>query len=344
MTEAPFYVTGIAVSQFAHGADALGLDSREALRRAGLDEAVHLRPGERVAEKAYEKLLLELILTSHNDSFGADIGKQLMPPLYGVLMSLALSARTLGDAFSELARYQALASGNCGALEYASGPTGATLTITMAHQNPVIRRHVAECVLTQFAGLIQLLTGRQELKPRAAWVEHDPASEAAARRLEASLGCTVNWRSHGNRLELDRVTHEFALLGHGDETLQAARELAERQLQALNERVSGINQIRLLVRELIRERAPRRDTVAEKLNISTRTLDRRLKEAGLTWQALVDSLRAQLAVEYLADDRLSVADIAARLGFSDIRSFQRRFRKWTGLAPSDYRRQSGQGG
>ena len=339
MTDPSFYVTGIAVSQFVHGAETLGLNSRDALSRAGLREAVHLRPGERVPEAAYERLLLELIVASQNDSFGADIGKQLMPPLYGVLMSLALSAATVGEAFAELARYQGLASGNCGALDYSSDADGASLTITMAHQNPVIRRHVAECVLTQFAGLIRLMTGRRELTPDRASVEHGPASEAASRRLAASLGCPVAWRSHTNQLHLNQTVHEFPLLGHGEDMLHSARQLAERQLAAINERTSAVAQIRLHVRELMRESSPRRETVADRLHISTRTLDRRLAEAGLNWQALVDGLRAQLAVEYLADDTLTVAEVAGRLGFSEIRSFQRRFRKWTGLSPSDYRQQ-----
>lgn len=341
MTDSHFYVTGIAVAQFAHGADALGLNSREAIKRAGLDENLHLQPAARVPEPAYEKLLLELIVASHNDSLGADIGKQLMPPLYGVLMSLAMSARTVGGAFAELSRYQALASGNCGALSYEAHDDGATLTVTMAHQNPVIRRHVAECVLTQFAGLIQLLSGRRELTPAGASVEHAPASAAAARRFEAGLACPVNWRCENNQLHLDPATHEFALLGHGDETLQAARQLADRQLQAVNDRLSGIDGIRLHVRELIRQGSPRRDTVAERLNISTRTLDRRLADAGLTWQALVDGLRARLAMDYLADSSLTVAEVSARLGFSDIRSFQRRFRAWTGLSPSEFRQRPG---
>jgi AraC-like DNA-binding protein len=84
-------------------------------------------------------------------------------------------------------------------------------------------------------------------------------------------------------------------------------------------------------------RSPRRETVAERLNISVRTLDRRLAEVDLTWQKLLDSMRAQLAREYLADPEMNVQAIATRLGFADVRAFQRRFRVWTGTTPSDYR-------
>ncbi|WP_445946980.1 AraC family transcriptional regulator ligand-binding domain-containing protein, partial [Shewanella sp.] len=51
-------------------------------------------------------MLLKLILTHKNNSFGVDIGQQIMPPLYGVLMSLALSSHTLGEALQYLTRYQ----------------------------------------------------------------------------------------------------------------------------------------------------------------------------------------------------------------------------------------------
>jgi len=85
--------------------------------------------------------------------------------------------------------------------------------------------------------------------------------------------------------------------------------------------------------------APRRDVVAGRLGISTRTLDRRLQSAGIGWQELLDGLRVQLAIEYLADQELTVTQIAQKLGFTEIRAFQRRFKTWTGMTPSTYRKQ-----
>jgi AraC-like DNA-binding protein len=124
---------------------------------------------------------------------------------------------------------------------------------------------------------------------------------------------------------------------HGDEALRMAEDLARRQLQAQQQSGSALGQIRLQLHDLMRTGIPRRELVADRLNISVRTLDRRLADAGQTWQSLLDSMRLQLAREYLLRPDMTVRDVAERLGFADIRAFQRRFRTWTGLSPSEYR-------
>lgn len=79
--------------------------------------------------------------------------------------------------------------------------------------------------------------------------------------------------------------------------------------------------------------------IARALHVSVRTLQRRLGNGGTTFRQLADSVRASLAQQYLADPRVSIAEVAFLLGFSDQSSFNRAFRRWTGLAPGRWRRQ-----
>lgn len=80
-----------------------------------------------------------------------------------------------------------------------------------------------------------------------------------------------------------------------------------------------------------------REAVALRLNMHPRTLVRRLNEAGTTYQALLDDMRAQIAKQLLHDTRSPVSRIAASLGFSDPTVFTRAFRRWTGLSPRQFR-------
>ena len=81
--------------------------------------------------------------------------------------------------------------------------------------------------------------------------------------------------------------------------------------------------------------------VARNLNISVRTLQRRLAERGWTFQRLLDEERFAEARRAIAkpDDLLKV--LASDLGFEEQASFTRAFRRWTGLSPSEYRRRLG---
>ena len=77
--------------------------------------------------------------------------------------------------------------------------------------------------------------------------------------------------------------------------------------------------------------------VARRLNLSTRTLQRRLNQDGLTFRAILHGAHSELARDYLANSSLSIAEIAARIGYADRTSFDLAFARWTGLSPRRFR-------
>ncbi|MDM7914128.1 MAG: AraC family transcriptional regulator [Candidatus Eisenbacteria bacterium] len=81
--------------------------------------------------------------------------------------------------------------------------------------------------------------------------------------------------------------------------------------------------------------------VARALHVSVRTLQRKLVEIGTTFREMSDSVRAQLAEEYLTDPQVSIAEVAFLLGFSDQSAFHRAFRRRTGESPGRWRRRRG---
>lgn len=83
------------------------------------------------------------------------------------------------------------------------------------------------------------------------------------------------------------------------------------------------------------------DRIATLLNLSSRTLQRRLAEQGTTFQEIVDRVRATRAKYYLVQEGLSIREIARRLGFSGAPTFHRAFKKWTGSTPERFRARHG---
>ncbi|MDH0305113.1 MULTISPECIES: AraC family transcriptional regulator [unclassified Pseudomonas] len=82
---------------------------------------------------------------------------------------------------------------------------------------------------------------------------------------------------------------------------------------------------------------PDADSLAASLCMSVSTLRRRLSEEGHSYQGIKDSVRRELAIAWLAEADLGLADIALRLGFADASSFYKAFRKWFGCNPGHYR-------
>ena len=85
-------------------------------------------------------------------------------------------------------------------------------------------------------------------------------------------------------------------------------------------------------------RLPALNEVADMLHMHERTLRRKLESEGTSFNGIVDDVRASLALEYLRTTKMTTDDIAALIGFSDAANFRRAFKRWTGKAPSDFRR------
>ncbi|MNE97843.1 HTH-type transcriptional regulator VirS [compost metagenome] len=79
--------------------------------------------------------------------------------------------------------------------------------------------------------------------------------------------------------------------------------------------------------------------IAGQLGFSSRTLQRRLHEQALEFNALVEEIRSTMALEYVQNSSRSITDIASRLGYAEASSFTRAFRRWTGVTPRAYRQQ-----
>lgn len=95
--------------------------------------------------------------------------------------------------------------------------------------------------------------------------------------------------------------------------------------------------VRQVLLELLPAGTARAEDVSRRLNLSKRSLYRRLEEEGATFQRVLDETRHTLAMHYLENEAIQFAEISFLLGFSDPRSFYRAFRGWTGQTPTEAR-------
>jgi AraC-like DNA-binding protein len=331
------YMTGLGLSQYVYGAERLGLPAREILQSCGLDPVLALQPAQRIPQRLYENFILQLALQSGDELLGFHIGHQVMPAIYGAFPALAFGAANGREALALALRYQALAAGTVEGFEAREQGEGMVFTWSMVHQNPVMRRHVTDNVFALLAHMLRFVSGSGTIGARLVTLEYAPPSQEVRKAMEQLYGCPVRFGASANQIEMGPEILNAPLNVHDPEQLRMAEELARKQLADQQQNRDWLAQVRRQVRDLMVVRSPRRETVAERLGVSVRTLDRRLAESGLTWQKLLDAMRSQLAREYLADPEMNVQTIASRLGFADVRAFQRRFRVWTGTTPSEYR-------
>ena len=98
-----------------------------------------------------------------------------------------------------------------------------------------------------------------------------------------------------------------------------------------------VSLVRKVVAETLVNGDLNKQSIAEAISLSTRTLQRRLEEQGSSVKEIIDDTRHQMALEYLAQKSHSIKEISFHLGFSDSSNFSRAFKRWEGKTPKQYR-------
>jgi AraC-like DNA-binding protein len=171
--------------------------------------------------------------------------------------------------------------------------------------------------------------------PLEVWLAHPEPSYSAHYR--AIFGAPVRFDAPCNGLVV-RAERALTPMRHANpdlfRTLEAHAVHLLRQAEASDGLSSRIR--RRLLQQLQAGPLEMQET-AQSEGMAVATLRRRLHDEGTTFAELVESVRHDLALRYLRDADGSVKDIAFRLGYREINSFSRAFRRWTGMTPVVYR-------
>ncbi len=109
------------------------------------------------------------------------------------------------------------------------------------------------------------------------------------------------------------------------------------ELSARRSRQSLGDEVKTPLKRLLAGQRPTIQTVARQLNLSSRTLQRRLAENGVTFQQTLDEARRELAHHYLGQSSVELNETAYLLGYEDPNSFFRAFHDWEGTSPGQWR-------
>ena len=223
------------------------------------------------------------------------------------------------------------------------------LTLTLAegteHCSLIAESPLLSGSLRSFTGLLTVLVcGRAltasitDLQQRAL-IETDWPIESNGPAIAAQMPMPITWNSSGNRLTLPAAWMEIRNPWHDDGMWLLALERS-RALAASRGAETQVAQLRESVAAMLTKdrRTPRLKQVAARHGMSERSLGRLLAAGGTSFQAIVDDERRSRAALMINDPALSLSDLAEALGFPDVSSFGRSFRRWFGQTPGQFRR------
>ena len=114
-------------------------------------------------------------------------------------------------------------------------------------------------------------------------------------------------------------------------------EQAEKYLRSLYQQDNIAGELKRKLADLLARGEANADAACRVLQLSRRTLQRRLKAEKTSFQKILNEVRAELAVKYLEDARLKSLEIAMLLGYSSLSSFTTAFKSWYDMPPAAYR-------
>ncbi|MCG8391929.1 MAG: AraC family transcriptional regulator [Pseudomonadales bacterium] len=332
-------ISSAALQQYlAHG-EARGLDIPAALDAATLDAREIQQPDARIPGQAFQALLHTLIEQSGDPLFGLHTSEFVQPGSYNVMGYIAMSAGTLHEALSKVSLYERLV-GDMGTTDMCIEHNQASIRWNCLYTEQPARQHLIDNVLGSWVRYARWLTGNQKLAPAQVWLEHPAPAASQVEEYRRVFLCDVLFEQPCSALVGPPALLDQSIRQPDPLLLSTLEAHAVRQLNQLGVETSLSQRVRQCIQDEIGNNLPRKENVAERLGMNVRTLHRRLADEGQSWQKLLDEVRLKQARLLLRQTRDPQAVIAESLGYSDIRSFQRSFKRHTGMTPGQFRSQA----
>jgi AraC-like DNA-binding protein len=326
----------VKIAKVVEALEAEGVSPAAAIAGLELSEAELDSPQTRVSADQIMTSYRNALTCSRNPCFAFDVGSKFHISTYGIYGLALLSAVDFRQAVAFAVQYHQLTAPLV-AIEFDEQPPLAAWSMRV-FPFPQVDAALHDFIIDLQVGA-HLCLHRDVMGPafRLAQVQLVSARPAWSGLQAERFGCEVLYGQPQNRLLfasdwLDRK----AELGNRVTHAQVA-DVCDHLLTELRQNTGLAGTVRqILLADL--KSPPGFEALAVRLGLSTRTLRRRLQEEGTSYRQLIDDLRAQLAIRYMRDTRLTVENIAFLLGFSDTAAFRFAFRRWTGAAPSEFRR------
>jgi AraC-like DNA-binding protein len=155
--------------------------------------------------------------------------------------------------------------------------------------------------------------------------------------LESHFGCGVRFGSSHNAIVFQSSDLDRPFNTYNEELLKILGAQLDSDLEARQCAGSIGEQVKHALKRSLAGKRPSREEVARHLHLSVRTLQRRLSDAGTTFQQVLEETRRELARDYLGVKTIELSEAAFLLGYEDTNSFFRAFHDWEGTTPGEWR-------
>jgi AraC-like DNA-binding protein len=328
-----------AVKQYLQAAEDCGVDYRPLLQAANIHPDVLEDNSKRISGKAMERLLALLIPATDDPCFGLHSARFVEPASYSVLGYISMNCSTLRETLANTAIYEKIV-GDMGVSSTEVADGYVLQRWDCRFSDPLVRRHAIENVLGSWQVYAREFAHIDTNLTDCIWLEHSaPANPDLLQDYREIFDCEVRFDQAASGIRFAEEFLDTPLPQADKKLLKALLDHATQVLSEIDRDQPMTIRVKNLLQLMLKESEPGSAQVARVLNMSSRTLQRKLGVEGTQYLALLQEVRLELALYYLENTSLSLEQIAHELGYGEARSFYRSFKQWTGRTAGSYRAQ-----
>jgi len=311
-----------------------GVAADEVFTKAGLDPALLRDPVARYPFAGMTRLWNLAVETTGDPCFGLKAIQFWHPTTLHALGFAWFASANLKEGFERIVRYmRVVGTAAVARLEHMGGEFRFYLQLQPDAPRPAPA--AIDATAAMIVGMCRA-SFAPTFVPRYVWIAH-PRS-ACTEKLEAYFKAPIEYDAEQVGILIGEREATAALPTSSPELAHANEKVILDYLARLD-RTRVAPQLKAKLVDALPSGTPEVEHLASALNMSLRSLQRKLQEEGTSYNTLLDETRRELAACYIDDRQLSISEISYLLGFSEPANFTRAFRRWTGKAPSSFREQ-----
>lgn len=314
-----------------------GYDARTLFLKAGLDPT---SLGDGTARYPMNKMhrLWDFVIDATGDPcFGIKVGRHWNATSFHALGFAWLASESLCEALFRLHRYSHIVNDSL-QTSVSMNDNRCVLEFSSTEKQHTLHPAAIDAGVAAVVTMCRMLCG-QSFHPIEVHIAH--ANTHCASEMERFMCSPVSYGSDSNHIILDTNFSTRELSTANPELVRINEQAAIQYMESLAES-NLADQVKSRIMKLLPSGEVSEDVVAGMLNMSSRTMLRRLNEEGTNYKLLLDETKKELAEKYLLDSQLSINEIAYLVGFTEQANFSRAFRRWYGVSPSKWRDLLGQ--
>lgn len=311
-----------------------GVDRQRFVQAAGLS-AEQLNASDLRLPYLQASRILELALDiTGDDMLGLRWARALTERTFVPMSHLVSHTTSLAESFRLLARYYYLLTNRRSFELIANGAVVTLRYVPLADESERLRRFAADMTIASFFRFVWSFNPR--MRPGPARFSHLPTAQAQRKVYERIFCGEVHFGSDFSGFEFDRELLMLPSPQRDDEVRDAMRELMEHRLLRVTHSARWVARVRERLMGCRPGEVTDMTRIARSLQVSVRTLRRRLADEGYTYDRILEEARRDAAMRLLQTPGQSIQEVAYHLGFSSANAFHRAFKRWTGMTPKTY--------